>query len=65
MFITIVRNQRPRIETFRFWEEYDYEYEIFSVVFKVVVLGSEPASFGQENVVAVRVIPLRVLARVS
>ena len=22
----------PKLETFRFWEEYDYEYEIFSMV---------------------------------
>ena len=61
MVPTIIRNQRPRIETFRFWEEYDYEYEIFSMVSSarawagVIWAGKRVAV----------VIPLRVLARVS
>ena len=60
--ISIVIVQKS-IETFiRFQDEYDYEYEIFSIF--LVVLAREPASFSRENVVAV-VSPLRVLARVS
>ena len=47
------------LESFRFLDEYDYEYEIFYEVH-----AREPASFWQENVVAV-VTLLRVLARMS
>ena len=46
-----------RLESFRFWDEYDCEYEIFSVV-----RAREPASFWRENMIAV-VILLRHLER--
>ena len=47
------------VETFRFWDEYNHEYEILSIL-----NNTEPASFWRENVIAV-VIPPRVLARMS
>ena len=53
---TVITNVVPvKIESFRLEDEYDYEYEIFSI------LSSEAASFWQENVIVV-VILLRVLA---
>ena len=48
------------IDTFRFYDEDDYEKKIFSEA----VLTREPASFRRENVIAV-VILLRVSARMS
>ena len=48
------------LETFWFYDENDYEYEIFSIKGSAT---REPASFWRENVVAV-VILLRVLERV-
>ena len=49
------------LETFRLWDENDYEYEIFSKVSSARALGSVIL---EGNVVAV-IILLRVLARVS
>ena len=49
------------LESFRFSDEDDYEYEIFSILINA---HAEPASFWRENVIAV-VIMLRFLARMS
>ena len=51
--------EKDTIERFRFWDEDDYDYEIFWVV-----LAREPASFWRENVIVV-VILLRVLVWMS
>ena len=51
-------HSNTQIESFRFYDENDYEYEIFLVLTRAV------GSLWRENVVAV-VILLRVLARVS
>ena len=51
--------EKDTIESFRFWDEDDYDYEIFWVV-----LAREPASFWRENVKVV-VILLRVLVSFS
>ena len=52
---------QAQIKSFRFWDEDDYDYEIF---FFWVLLTREVASFWRENVIAV-VILLPVLARMS
>ena len=58
--LAMLQNQSFALETLRFWDEYDYEYEIST---KQVHLR-EPASFWRENLVAV-VVLLPVLARMS